>query len=103
MRTRHLVMMALLVLMPAAGLAGELSCPRGTTPNGERTPEVSEAWCETMRDGRVVFHGPYRAWWPNGQLINIRYSRSVPLRQSGRRLEGLVSRREAAGRGVVRR
>jgi hypothetical protein len=68
MRTRRLVLVGFLAMTQGAALAADLNCPKGTTPNGERTPEVSEAWCETTRGGRVVLHGPYRAWWPNGQL-----------------------------------
>lgn len=48
-------------------LAEGISCPKGTSPNGERTPDVSEAWCE---DENHKMHGPYRAWWPNGKLGN---------------------------------
>src|ERR1700741_1141154 len=51
-----------------ANAEDELVCPQGTTPNGETTPEVREAWCEVAHDGSVVLHGPYRAWWPNGVL-----------------------------------
>ena len=46
-------------------LAGGIDCPKGTTRNGETTPEASEAWCE---DTNHRMHGPYRAWWPNGNL-----------------------------------
>jgi hypothetical protein len=46
--------------------AGSLKCPKGTIPNGEGTPEVSEAWCERSLDRSM--HGPYRAWWPNKKL-----------------------------------
>ena len=69
MTARYLLVFAIL-LLTGPGLAGaeDLKCPKGTTVNGERTPEVSEAWCETLRGGHAVFHGPYRARWPNGQL-----------------------------------
>ena len=60
--------MWLLVVVPAVADGQRLTCPAGTTPKGERTPEVSEAWCEALHEGKVVLHGPYRAWWPNGQL-----------------------------------
>jgi len=43
-------------------------CPKGTTPNGETTPEVRDAWCELSAAGKTVQHGPYRSWWPNGKL-----------------------------------
>lgn len=47
-----------------------IGCPSGSRPNGETVPEVSEAWCEVLHDGRTVLHGPYRAWWPSGKLGN---------------------------------
>ncbi len=40
----------------------------GSNLHGEDTPDVREAWCETRYQGKTVQHGPYRAWWPNGQL-----------------------------------
>jgi len=46
----------------------EIVCPDGAKPNGETTPEVSEAWCELSVDGAIVMHGPYRSWWPGGTL-----------------------------------
>lgn len=61
------VLIAALVLSDNS-FADGIGCPAGTTPNGETTPEVSEAWCEITRDGKVDMHGPYRAWWPNGRL-----------------------------------
>ncbi len=48
-------------------IAGGIGCPEGTTPNGETTPDVVEAWCE---DAKGEMHGPYRAWWPNKKLGN---------------------------------
>ena len=51
-----------------AALAGDITCPKGTKPNGEDTPDVKEAWCEITWHGQTVQHGPYRAWWPNGKL-----------------------------------
>ena len=48
-------------------IAKGIDCPKGTTPNGETTPDVSEAWCE---DSNHKMHGPYRVWWPNGKLGN---------------------------------
>ena len=58
----------LTLLIPALGCAGDLVCPKGTTPKAESTPEVSEAWCEILKDGTTLQHGPYKAWWPNGRL-----------------------------------
>jgi antitoxin component YwqK of YwqJK toxin-antitoxin module len=43
----------------------DIGCPNGTVPNGEKTPDVSEAWCELVA-AKAVRHGPYRAWYPNG-------------------------------------
>ena len=58
-------------------LAGGVSCPKGTKPNGEQIPgEVAEAWCELEISGQIVMHGPYRAWWPNGQLGTVGQYRS---------------------------
>lgn len=54
----------------SASAAG-IGCPKGTRPNGETLPEVREAWCEVMHDGKTVQHGPYRAWWPNGKRGNL--------------------------------
>ncbi len=56
------------VVCANAAARGGIGCPKGTTPNGEETPEVSEAWCELQWNGQTVQHGPYRAWWPNGKL-----------------------------------
>jgi len=56
------------MFIPALALADGIGCPKGTTPNGESEPDVSEAWCEILKDGRTVQHGPYRSWWPNGKL-----------------------------------
>jgi antitoxin component YwqK of YwqJK toxin-antitoxin module len=52
----------------AMARSGDVTCPKGTVPNGEITPEVKEAWCEIMWHGKTVQHGPYRSWWPNGKL-----------------------------------
>ena len=62
------VVAALVGLGPAYVLAGDIVCPKGTLPNGEETPDVKEAWCETPWHGKTVQHGPYRSWWPNGKL-----------------------------------
>jgi len=58
--------LCLLVILSASqyAIANGIGCPKGTTPSGETTPEVSEAWCE---DSNHEMHGPYRAWWPNGK------------------------------------
>ena len=57
-----------------------IECPVGTTSAGETTPEVREAWCELERNGTVVQHGPYRAWWPNGKLGSSgQYSYGQPV------------------------
>jgi len=66
-----LLLLWLLAAGPPVAYGESLNCPMGTTPEGERTPEVSEAWCETIHEGKAVLHGPYRAWWPNGQLGTV--------------------------------
>jgi antitoxin component YwqK of YwqJK toxin-antitoxin module len=65
---RTLLAILALTVAPIIHSADELQCPSGTTPNGETTPDVSEAWCEVSWNGKTVMHGPYRAWWPNGRL-----------------------------------
>lgn len=71
MRTSFVaVVIASLVLGGNSVLAGGIGCPAGATPRGETTPDVSEAWCEVIKDGKPEMHGPYRAWWPNGRLGN---------------------------------
>lgn len=67
--TTPIVLIALYTLiMLALASADGIDCPAGTTPRGETTPDVSEAWCEVFKDGKTVHHGPYLAWWPNGKL-----------------------------------
>jgi hypothetical protein len=68
MSRAHSTVVILLAALAGSACAGGIKCPKGTTPNGERTPEVSEAWCEWNVAGHVGMHGPYRAWWPNGKL-----------------------------------
>ena len=63
---RMLLICALSLAAPALEAKG-IGCPTGTTPRGEATPEISEAWCE---DANAKMHGPYKSWWPNGKLGN---------------------------------
>jgi antitoxin component YwqK of YwqJK toxin-antitoxin module len=58
----------LMMLIASNTYANDIQCPPGSLSNGESTPELVEAWCEVMENGKVVEHGPYRAWWPNGNL-----------------------------------
>jgi antitoxin component YwqK of YwqJK toxin-antitoxin module len=58
------------LVLSGNSFAGGIGCPAGTTPNGENTPDVSEAWCEIIKDGKTEMHGPYRSWWPNGKVGN---------------------------------
>jgi hypothetical protein len=51
-------------------LASGIGCPKGASPNAQSTPELKEAWCERVQRGVEVQHGPYRAWWPNGNRAN---------------------------------
>ena len=60
-------LLILLALGVGSASAAGIGCPKGTRPNGETLPEVHEAWCEVMHDGKTVLHGPYRTWWPNGK------------------------------------
>ncbi len=67
---RKVIVIAIMVsvLYVDSVLANNIECPKGTTLKRETTPEVSEAWCEILVDGKTVMHGPYRVWWPNGKL-----------------------------------
>ncbi|MBX2882804.1 MAG: hypothetical protein KTR32_22835 [Granulosicoccus sp.] len=61
-------------------LAGNFTCPPDTILNEESRPELSVSWCEVIINGDTVFHGPYRAWWPNGRLGNeAHYEYGVPV------------------------
>lgn len=61
-------------------LAGNFTCPPDTILNEETKPELSVSWCEVTINGDVVFHGPYRAWWPNGRLGNeAHYDYGTPV------------------------
>ena len=68
MKLIPLLLMWMLVGGPTVAYGESLKCPIGATVKGERTPEGSEAWYEAVYEGKAVLHGPYRAWWPNGQL-----------------------------------
>ena len=68
MQYAHAIVLALTLGVPSACAASAILCPSGTTPNGETTPDVREAWCELKWHDKTVQHGPYRAWWPNGKL-----------------------------------
>ncbi|MGZ0019680.1 hypothetical protein [Nitrosomonas sp. wSCUT-2] len=71
MRAILAVILVALLTLSGNSFAGEgIGCPAGTKPNGETIPDVSEAWREIVRDGKVEYHGPYRAWWLNGKLGN---------------------------------
>lgn len=61
-------------------LAGNFTCPYDTILNEETKPQLSVSWCEVVINGQTVFHGPYRAWWPNGRLGNeAHYEYGVPV------------------------
>jgi hypothetical protein len=62
------VVLLSILWLPVLGAPTGIRCPAGTVPTGEQTPEVHEAWCEKVVDGKTLMHGPYRAWWPNGRL-----------------------------------
>lgn len=66
--------------MHASAAPAGVGCPAGTVPNGEKTPDVAEAWCEKTLDRRNVMHGPYRAWYPNGRLgTSGQYANGEPI------------------------
>ncbi len=52
------------VLPPAAAI----NCPPGTRYKTEQKAEVREEWCEGEYQEHAALHGPYKAWWANGQL-----------------------------------
>ena len=62
------ILCALAVTASTVSLGAGIACPKGTSPNGEQTPDVNEAWCEVQWHGATVMHGPYRSWWSNGKL-----------------------------------
>ena len=68
MRTIFAAVVIALLVLSGNSFADGIGCPAGTKPNGETTPDVSEAWCEIIKDGKAVMPGPYRSWWPNGKL-----------------------------------
>ncbi|MBX9903070.1 MAG: hypothetical protein K2Y31_01850 [Burkholderiales bacterium] len=79
MHVTHLIFALILSGGCSSTFASGIKCPKGTKPNGEQTPEVSEAWCEKRSNGRVVQHGPYRAWWPNNRLgTSGQYINGIP-------------------------
>lgn len=57
-----------LLLISGMCVAEDIHCPAGTTFITESSPQVSEQWCEIIRNGKTVMHGPYQARWTNGQL-----------------------------------
>jgi antitoxin component YwqK of YwqJK toxin-antitoxin module len=66
---KSLLLVSLFLLFTSGNAVAEgIGCPKDTTPNGEETPDGSEAWCETMKEGKIVMHGPYSTWHSNGKL-----------------------------------
>lgn len=59
--------LAALCLAAGTAFAAAIDCPPGAAPNGRETGAMTEAWCELAAD-RSLFHGPYRAWYPDGTL-----------------------------------
>jgi antitoxin component YwqK of YwqJK toxin-antitoxin module len=64
---RFIIIVFLLCMTPFIASGEGIGCPKGTIPNGEKTPDGSEAWCE-LETNRSQYHGPYRAWYGNGAL-----------------------------------
>ncbi len=54
-------------MLPAPVRAEEFKCPEGAKDSGER-PGMVVRWCEVVRDGRLLYHGPVWRWHRNGQL-----------------------------------
>ncbi len=50
-------------------LAKDFACPPGTRDSGERHGQIVR-WCEIVRDGRLLYHGPVWRWHRNGQLAS---------------------------------
>ena len=48
-------------------LAAGVECPDGTFPTGSAPPEGYEQKC-VLPDGKA--HGPWRVWYPSGQLMS---------------------------------
>ncbi len=58
------------LLVSAVAVADDLklNCPAGTRQvGGPKTPFEATLCMKVGADGSRVFHGPYVAWWPNGQ------------------------------------
>ena len=68
MRAVSITTLILALGVASVAFSGDITCPKGSRPNGEDTPDLKEAWCETTWHGQTVQHGPYRAWWANGKL-----------------------------------
>ncbi|MFT3839174.1 MAG: hypothetical protein QM723_19485 [Myxococcaceae bacterium] len=64
--------LAIVAVVLVSGLAfadeAKLSCPAGTRQAGGSKSQLEATLCmKVLADGSRVFHGPYIAWWPNGQ------------------------------------
>lgn len=44
-------------------------CPAGSKDSGYKPGNIVR-WCEVMRDGRPIYHGPLLRWHRNGQLAS---------------------------------
>ena len=47
-------------------------CPTGAKDSGFSSGKL-ERWCEILRDGRPVYHGPLWRWYENGQMEGKEY------------------------------
>lgn len=66
---KKIAMVAVMMVSAVAFAEGaKLSCPAGTRQvGGLKTPLEADVCIKVMSDGSRIFHGPYIAYWANGQ------------------------------------
>jgi len=66
---KKIAIVAVLVVSSLAFADGaKLSCPVGTKQvGGQKSAFEADLCVKNLSDGSRVFHGPYIAYWPNGQ------------------------------------
>lgn len=69
MRVKKVVLALMGTLLASEALGQEFKCPAGARDSGER-PDMVVRWCETKKDGRLLYHGPVWRWHRNGQLMS---------------------------------
>lgn len=55
-------------LVPAVQPGPGIQCSAGTRYRSGQNADVREEWCEGEYQEHAAVHGPYKAWWANGQL-----------------------------------